>query len=55
MTMSLTNQFVALLDHYKNFTTIIVVLFQVYGSSSGGKIKLVVCIEDHKFNPKNYW
>ena len=27
----------------------------VYGSSSGGKIKLVVCIEDHKFSPQNFW
>ena len=28
---------------------------QVYGSSSGANIKLTVCIEDHKFSPKNYW
>ena len=28
---------------------------QVYGSSSGANIKLTVCIEDHKFNPKNFW
>ena len=28
---------------------------QVYGSSGGGQIKLTVCIEDHKFSPKNFW
>lgn len=27
----------------------------VYGSSSGGTITLVVCIEDHQFQPQNFW
>lgn len=28
---------------------------QVYGSSSGGKINLIACLEDHKFSPQNFW
>ena len=28
---------------------------QVYGSTTGGNIKVVACIEDHKFSPRNYW
>lgn len=27
----------------------------VFGSSSGGNITLIACIESHHFNPKNYW
>jgi len=27
----------------------------VYGKSEGSDIKLVVCIEDHQFEPKNFW
>ncbi|XP_003383988.1 PREDICTED: F-actin-capping protein subunit alpha-1-like [Amphimedon queenslandica] len=27
----------------------------VYGSSSGGKINLIACLEDHKFSPQNFW
>lgn len=36
-------------DHYPNG------IVTVYGSSTGGKIKLTVCIEDHKFSPRNFW
>ena len=32
-----------------------VIPFQVYGSSSGSKITLTLCIEDHKFSPQNFW
>lgn len=35
-------------EHYPNGTV------TVYGSSSGANIKLVACIEDHKFSPQNY-
>jgi capping protein alpha len=27
----------------------------VYGKSSGDEVTLTVCLEDHKFNPKNFW
>nr|XP_058969423.1 F-actin-capping protein subunit alpha-2-like [Pocillopora verrucosa] len=27
----------------------------VYGTVSGGSIKLIVCIEDHQFQPQNFW
>ncbi|XP_027043060.1 F-actin-capping protein subunit alpha-2 [Pocillopora verrucosa] len=27
----------------------------VYGTMSGGSIKLIVCIEDHQFQPQNFW
>ncbi|XP_063707779.1 F-actin-capping protein subunit alpha [Culicoides brevitarsis] len=27
----------------------------VFGKSSGGQISLAICIEDHQFQPKNYW
>lgn len=27
----------------------------VYGSSSGGKITIHTCIEDHQFQPQNFW
>ena len=30
-------------------------LVQVYGSSSGGKITIHTCIEDHQFQPQNFW
>jgi hypothetical protein len=36
-------------DHYPNG------IVTVYSSSSGGHIKLTVCIEDHKFSPRNFW
>lgn len=36
-------------DHYPNGVV------TVYGCGSGSQIKLTVCIEDHKFNPKNFW
>jgi capping protein alpha len=36
-------------DHYPNGVV------TVYGSSSGSQIKLTVCIEDHKFSPRNFW
>ncbi|XP_072026385.1 LOW QUALITY PROTEIN: F-actin-capping protein subunit alpha-like [Amphiura filiformis] len=36
-------------DYYKNGVT------AVYGKSSGDSITLVACIEDHKFEPNNYW
>ncbi|CAI8010876.1 F-actin-capping protein subunit alpha-1 [Geodia barretti] len=36
-------------DHYPNG------IVTVYSSSSGGQIKLTVCIEDHKFSPRNFW
>lgn len=35
-------------DHYFNGTT------TVYGSS-GGRTTITACIEDHKFNPQNFW
>ncbi|XP_055919513.1 F-actin-capping protein subunit alpha [Eupeodes corollae] len=27
----------------------------VFGKSQGGQITLTICIEDHQFQPKNYW
>jgi capping protein alpha len=27
----------------------------VYSSSSGGKVSLIACLEDHKFSPQNFW
>ena len=36
-------------DHYPNGVV------TVYGNSSGGGVKIVACIEDHKFSPNNYW
>ena len=27
----------------------------VFGSSQNGQINLTACIEDHQFQPKNYW
>jgi len=35
-------------NHYFNGTT------AVYGAS-GGRTTITVCIEDHKFNPQNFW
>lgn len=36
-------------DHYPNGVV------TVYGTSSGSQIELTVCIEDHKFSPRNFW
>lgn len=36
-------------DHYPNGVC------AVYGSSAGAGTQLTVCIEDHKFNPNNFW
>nr|WAW84884.1 CAPZA [Halisarca dujardinii] len=36
-------------EHYPNG------VLTVYGSSNGGDVKLVACIEDHKFSPQNFW
>lgn len=27
----------------------------VFGKLQGNQISLVICIEDHQFQPKNYW
>lgn len=36
-------------NHYKDG------VYSVFGRSQGGQITLTVCIEDHQFQPKNYW
>lgn len=36
-------------DHYPNG------VMTVYGKSSGDEITLTVCIEDHQFQPQNFW
>ncbi|XP_013772203.1 F-actin-capping protein subunit alpha-like [Limulus polyphemus] len=36
-------------DHYRHGNC------SVFGHSHGGNITLVACIEDHQFQPKNYW
>lgn len=36
-------------DHYPHG------VLTVYGSSSGGSITLTACIEDHQFQPQNFW
>lgn len=36
-------------DHYPNGVV------TVYGSAVGGGVKLIACIEDHKYNPNNFW
>eukprot|EP01136_Pigoraptor_vietnamica_P045865 Opistho-1_new@24380 len=36
-------------NHYPNGVS------AVYGSSSGSQVTLAACIEDHKFNPSNFW
>nr|CAD7430717.1 unnamed protein product [Timema monikensis] len=37
------------LNHFKNGVC------SVYGKSQGGAVVLLVCIEDHQFQPNNYW
>ena len=34
---------------------VLCICIQVYGSTNGSQVKLTVCIEDHKFSPKNFW
>ena len=36
-------------DHYPNGVV------TVYGSATGAGVKLTACIEDHKYNPNNFW
>lgn len=36
-------------DHYKYGVS------SVYGSSSNGNVTLIVCIESHQYQPKNFW
>ena len=36
-------------DHYHNGIS------AVFGFSQSGQISLTACIEDHQFQPKNYW
>ncbi|XP_067631633.1 F-actin-capping protein subunit alpha [Eurosta solidaginis] len=36
-------------SHYRNGVS------SVFGKSQGGQIVLTFCIEDHQFQPKNYW
>lgn len=36
-------------NHYKDG------VYSVFGRSQGAQITLTVCIEDHQFQPKNYW
>ena len=36
-------------NHYKHGVC------AVFGQSRGDSISLVACIEDHQFQPKNYW
>lgn len=36
-------------NHYKNGVS------SVFGRSQGAQISLSICIEDHQFQPKNFW
>jgi len=36
-------------EHYPNG------ILTVYGSTTGGSVKIIACIEDHKFSPQNFW
>ncbi|XP_023221557.1 F-actin-capping protein subunit alpha-like [Centruroides sculpturatus] len=36
-------------DHYRQGVC------SVFGNSDGNNITLIACIEDHQFQPKNYW
>lgn len=29
--------------------------FSVYGSTIDGKVKVIACLESHRYSPKNYW
>ena len=46
---------IALSWNFSPSVSVFLLFLQVYGSASGSQIKLTVCIEDHKFSPRNFW